>query len=488
MRRVCHHEPRAGVGRPAGLSRAGLLFVAGVFLLAACTGGAEKRSSDGPGTAGGTAAGSNDADRALVSSRGRRFPPAPEVPEGPLSPEAAAAVEDLLEGLSSRGIDSDAIATLADGGDSRVLWFLRDLLRFSREADREAIMDAFDRLTGTTLPREHYNEIADHLIAWDLPAPPGYTEMKRRAYVIIEPGWAPFFDAEPSKIDWRLVEWGGVLIDDRPDASPGVPCDSCIPALDDPPVTDAAGGRWYPAEALVFGVVVDGEARAYPKNIMEVHEMVNDTLGGRRIGMPYCTLCLAAQVYFTDDVPGFEPVLRTSGLLSRSNKFTYDISTMSAIDTFTGEAISGPLLEAGARLKQASVITTTWAEWKEAYPDTTIVAADGGVPGRIYPVDPLRGRDDAGPIFPVGNVDPRLPIQERVLGVIASDGTPVAFPVENASLALRAGEAVELAGVRVELDAGGLRALVAGEDASSHEAFWFAWSQFYPDTLLWERG
>ena len=64
-----------------------------------------------------------------------------------------------------------------------------------------------------------------------------------------------------------------------------VPClDGCIPALDDPGVTDAAGGSWYPDDALVFGVVVGGEARAYPKNIMEVHEMVNDTLGGRRIG------------------------------------------------------------------------------------------------------------------------------------------------------------------------------------------------------------
>ncbi len=455
------------------------------LMLTACTGtpGADD-SASGTGAAGG----SDRADQALISSRGTPFPPAPEVPEGPLSSETEAAVEKLLGGLSVSGIDREAIATLADSGDPRILWLLRDLMRFSREADRETIMDAFDELTGTTLPREHHNEVADHLIAWDLPAPPGYTEMKRRAYVLIEPRWTPFFNAEPSEIDWRLVEWGGVLIDDRLDGSPGVPCNSCIPALDDPPVTGAAGGGWYPDDAVVFGVVINGEARAYPKNIMEVHEMVNDTLGGRRIGMPYCTLCLSAQVYFTDDVDGFEPVLRTSGLLSRSNKFMYDISTMSAIDTFTGEAISGSLLEAGVRLDQASVVTTTWGEWKVAYPDTTIVAQDGGVPGRVYPVDPLRGRDDDGPIFPVGDVDPRLPIQERVLGVIAADGTPVAFPVANASLALRDGEAVELSGVRVELEAGGLRAFVDSGDASSHEAFWFAWSQFYPETLIWERS
>ena len=31
--------------------------------------------------------------------------------------------------------------------------------------------------------------------------------------------------------------------------------------------------------------------------------MINDTLGGRDLGIPYCTLCGAAQAYFTDDVP-----------------------------------------------------------------------------------------------------------------------------------------------------------------------------------------
>ena len=488
MRRLSHdgaaNRRLQPVRRPPArsLATAAAIF-AGCFLLAACTG---TPGADAAGGSGGARAG--DSDQVLVSSRGRRFPPAPEVPRGPLSDETAAAVEELLSGLSVVGIDREAIEVLAESEDPRILWLLRDLMRFSREADREAIMDAFDQLTGTTLPREHHNEIADRLIAWDLPAPPGYADMKRRVFSLIDPRWTPFFRAEPSEIDWRLVEWGGVLIDDRLDGSPGVPCNSCIPALDDPPVTDAAGGDWYPDDALVFGVSINGEARAYPKNIMEVHEMVNDTLGGRRIGMPYCTLCLSAQAYFTDNVEGFQPVLRTSGLLSRSNKFMYDISTMSAVDTFTGEAISGPLLEAGVRLEQASVITTSWGEWKAAYPETTIVAQDGGVPGRVYPADPLRGRDDNGPIFPVGDVDQRLPTQVRVLGVIGPDGTPVAFPVPNAVLALREGDSVELAGVEVELDAGGLRAFIDGEDASSHEAFWFAWSQFRPDTLVWERG
>ena len=124
----------------------------------------------------------------------------------------------------------------------------------------------------------------------------------------------------------------------------------------------------------------------------------------------------------------------------------YDLSTMSALDTFSGRALSGPLHDADVRLTQLSVVTSTWAAWKAAHPDTTIVAQDGGLSGERYPLDPLRGRDDHGPIFPVGDVDSRLPVQERVLGVIGADGQAVAFPVANALLAIQAGEPIELAG------------------------------------------
>jgi len=232
---------------------------------------------------------------------------------------------------------------------------------------------------------------------------------------------------------------------------------------------------------------VNGEARAYPKNIMEVHEMVNDTLGGRRIGIPYCTLCGSAQAYLTDSVPdGFtDPVLRTSGLLIRSNKVMYDLASGSVFDTFTGEAVSGPLRAAGVALDQITVVTSTWGAWRDAYPGTTIVAQDGGI-GRSYPDDPLGGRDDNGPIFPVGDVDERSTPHAPVIGVVAADGATVAFPVGEAELALRNGEAVSLDGVVLQTDGSGFRAFDEdGNELVAHQAFWFAWTQFHPDTAVW---
>lgn len=426
------------------------------------------------------------ADRSPLAY-GALAPPAPDVPVGPLDPGVIADLDLVFADLSV-GTDTDAIERLGTSGDARVAWLLSDLLRFFPDGPvTDAAAGAFEQVTATSITeRFPWVQVTDWLIAWDLPAPPGYVEWKRRPFEIIEPAWAPFFADGDADVDWRWVSWGGVLIDDRPLDAVEEPCpDGCIPALDFPGVTDAAGGDWYGDDRIVFGVIVDGVARAYPKHIMEVHEMVNDDVGGRRIAIPYCTLCGSAQAWFTDDVPGATGILelRTTGLLSRSNKVMFDLHTFSLFDTFRGVGLSGPLQ--GVALEQASVVTSTWGAWKAAHPDTTIVSMDGGI-GRSYPADPLRGRDDDGPIFPIGDVDPRLTAQQPVVGVIAPDGTPVAFPTDAARRSLESGDSVELAGVVLTLDGDGLRAATeAGAPLVSHQALWFAWSQFWPGTGVW---
>ena len=48
------------------------------------------------------------------------------------------------------------------------------------------------------------------------------------------------------------------------------------------------------------------------------------------------------------------------GSCSALNKLMYDLGTTSAIDTFTGRALSGPLQDANVKLKQVTVVTSTW--------------------------------------------------------------------------------------------------------------------------------
>ncbi len=416
------------------------------------------------------------------------FGPPPAVPSGALSADLAHALKvafgDSLRSGQWAAEQLAALNTIAASKDPRVTWIVSDLMRITSSPRLVTqLSEAAGRLLGKSIGEANpWGDTVDHLIAWDIPAPPGYLAFKRRIYTALVPEWERIFTE--GDIDWRHVSWGGVGIDDRAFGKTDAPC-NCIPAADNPKVTNVAGASWLDDNAVVFGVEVNGEFRAYPRRIMEVREMVNDTLGGRSLGIPYCTLCGSAQAYFTDRMPAGvqRPVLRTSGLLIRSNKVMYDLNTFSVFDTFRGNAVTGPLAKKGIVLQQAGVVTTTWGEWKKAHPQTTVLVEALALGGDF---DFRNNRDALGPIFPIGNVDPRLPVHEDVLGVVTDQGTPVAFHVKTALAALRNGEQITVDDVHLTLDGGGVRAVNArGETLGSHQAFWFAWSQFYPKTRLW---
>ncbi len=437
-----------------------------------------------------------DAHKTLPDYVIEAFGRPPAIPTGPLPEPLADAVQTAFAGAvapigsvsrSSWGQpNSKALATLVAAQDPRVVWLISDLLRFTWQRElSDELADAGAQLLGIEFDDEtedHWNVITDHLIAWDIPALPNYLNVKRAIYTNAVHGWdALFVDGE---IDWRLVSWGGVPIDARAYGATDLPC-SCIPAVDNPQVTSAKDASWLHDDDVVFGIEVNGEYRAYPRRIMEVREMVNDTLGGRQLGIPYCTLCGAAQAYFTDRMPdGVErPILRTSGLLIRSNKVMYDIRSNSIFDTFLGRAVTGPLADINLKLEPTTVITTDWRNWKTTYPDTTVLAEHLHL-GKDFNLRNTRDAD--GPVFPIGDVDPRLPVSTDVIGAITASGVPVAFPRGAAFLALQAGQEVIFENIKLVLDAGGIKAVdVEGSPFASHQAFWFAWSQFYQRTKVW---
>jgi len=416
-----------------------------------------------------------------------RYGEPPVIPEGPLSDalqyEVRSAFMGSLEPIGSvtRVVwgpeQSESLAELVAAKDPRVTWLIADMLRFTwkEELVDELSLAAASLLGRTWQTEDPWVEITDTLIAWDVPAFPDYLRAKRALFTNFQYGWESLF--VEGDIDWRLVSWGGVPIDSRAYDDTDVPC-SCIPAIDNPEVSKAEEATWLNDDDIVFGIKVNGEYRAYPRRIMEVRELVNDTLGGRDLGIPYCTLCGSAQAYFTDELPdGIErPVLRTSGLLIRSNKVMYDIVTDSIFDTFLGKAVTGPLSKIGLQLQQTTVITTSWGEWKAAYPKTTVLVESLAL-GRDF--DFRNGRDANGPIFPVGDIDPRLPAHKDVIGAITASGKAVAFPRAVAYLALQDGQEIQYENIRLKIDAGGIRAVdIDGTDVTSHQAFWFAWSQF----------
>ena len=168
------------------------------------------------------------------------------------------------------------------------------------------------------------------------------------------------------KIRLEEIVWGGVLVDG-------------IPPLDQPKMIAAERAPYLLDDDLVFGVEINGDARAYPLRIMGWHEMMNDVVGGIPVALAYCTLCAAAIVFETEVKDRDAPLIfSSSGLLFRSNKLMYDRETKSLWNQFTGEPVVGALTDSGLVLKTRPIVTTSWAAWRAEHPDTTVLSQDTG--------------------------------------------------------------------------------------------------------------
>ena len=242
---------------------------------------------------------------------------------------------------------------------------------------------------------------------------------------------------------------------------------------------------------------------------------------------------------YSAKINGEPTTFGTSGMLYRSNKVMYDRLTNSLWNQFTGEPVIGPLWDSGIKLDFFAVLLTTWEEWLELHPDTTVLDNDTGVyPAEFYvpEKDPQAIYYDyfnaPDTMFPVPDRDHALDAKDVVLGVQLNDsykaysatalrdsrivndvvgGEEILVLGSDASRGARAyyrvGRSFELASdeggdhsgippVVVETGGGTWRVteehLVNTADESeklaripTHMAFWFGWFQFHPDTKLY---
>ena len=69
-----------------------------------------------------------------------------------------------------------------------------------------------------------------------------------------------------------------------------------IPAIDDPQFAPAASRDKLDAIEPLLSVGINGDARAYPLQIMTWHEIVNNVVGGVPVVVTYCSLCNTADL------------------------------------------------------------------------------------------------------------------------------------------------------------------------------------------------
>jgi len=146
----------------------------------------------------------------------------------------------------------------------------------------------------------------------------------------------------------------------------------------------------------VAGIVVNGEARAYPLAILNAHEVVNDVVGGVPVAITYSPLT-DSLVAFDRRVGGRERTFRVSGLLSNANLVMYDLveEAQAVAGTATPgaaaaaaagsslwsqlemRAIAGPAAAEGLSLTALpDTNITSWRLWLAAWPDTQVATGD----------------------------------------------------------------------------------------------------------------
>ncbi len=194
---------------------------------------------------------------------------------------------------------------------------------------------------------------------------PEYSQFKASLYSRLDKRFREYFEVtDDASIRLDEIRWGGVRRDG-------------IPPLKDPATLPASDADYLADSNVVFGVAINGEARAYPKRILAWHEMVKDTIGGESINGVYCTLCGSMIVYRTH-IGDKHYELGTSGFLYRSNKLMYDHDTKSLWSTLDGKPVVGPLVGQGIKLEPLSVVTTTWGQWREMHPETQVLSLETG--------------------------------------------------------------------------------------------------------------
>ena len=374
--------------------------------------------------------------------------------------EARALLFNLTEG--TRAEADAAIARIIAAQDQRFVSVLIELMRgrqigLVQYPEFEAIVSNLEALSG-----QSWGENWGDWITWygrtDLTPPPGFASWKGRLLAGIDTYFGLFLqDSQPSKIRVEEVQWGGVVLDG-------------IPALDNPAMLPAAEADYLVPWEPVFGIALNGDARAYPLRILDWHEMANDVVGGVPVSLAYCTLCGAAIAYDgrSTDLEGNEATYTfgSSGFLFRSNKLMYDRSTLTLWNQLTGEPVLGELAASDIRLNLLPVVLTTWADWQAQHPETAVLDIQTGF-NRIYQPGAAYGdyfanderlfRD--GLMFPVWQQSDQLFNKDHVYA-LRLDETPKAYPIldllavrvvndvvgETAVTLIAAGEIVEVQG------------------------------------------
>jgi hypothetical protein len=140
-------------------------------------------------------------------------------------------------------------------------------------------------------------------------------------------------------------------------------------------------------DKLIIGVTINGDAKAYPIEIIGYHHQVKDTLGNQPIMVTYCTVCRTGRVY-SPFVDGKYELFRLVGM-DHFNAMFEDETTKSWWQQATGIAIAGKLK--GKQLPEIMSAQMRLGDWMVLHPNSLVLQPDKNYKRRY---DSLKGYDE----------------------------------------------------------------------------------------------
>ncbi|MBW3583219.1 MAG: DUF3179 domain-containing protein [Euryarchaeota archaeon] len=288
------------------------------------------------------------------------------------------------------------------------------------------------------------------------------------------------------------------------------------------------GPDWIDPRDDVLGVVLNGDARAYPVRMLDRHEIVNDIIGGVPVAVTWCPLCGSGITFERNaEIDGERRTLdfEVSGYLYKHDLVMWDPQTQKLWTQILGRPIGslpGSVVETAhpdAELEPVTTAQVTWQEWQERHPGTRLlqpalestsyrgsaygdydsdcrIGVGGGEECEIdglHPKEEVVGVDvkDRAIAFPVlgvlqsGGVVHHPFNGEDLLVVAGREGTLV-FDADGHRFEKRDGAWVDEEGRPWDIEAG--RSMTTDETLERLDTlvlFWFAWKEHRPDTALW---
>lgn len=202
-----------------------------------------------------------------------------------------------------------------------------------------------------------------------------------------------------------------------------------FPTLDYPTFVDLEEGlKECFIHEPVIAVSINGEAKAYPLNMLTMHEMSNDSCGSVPILPTFCSLCNSSVVFdrrLKHNGKDYLLEFEVSGMLRHSDMVMVDKQTETWWQQLMGEGMVGEL--AGAELDIVSSMVLSVEEFFNRYPNGKIMSHHtGGEVEKMYGHNPYVHYDSAGhkpyeKYFDAKTLDPRLQAMERIIAIKGGD-------------------------------------------------------------------